>query len=236
MHSLRFKFLASQANSIYTYKNIREKVQRCCANIYFNQQCLQLGVIPKYARIKIPFTSPASKTTQRKSQVLRVKEEIKFLYSKKDKLNILLYKAHLNAALEWGDLWHLIQDNISQSINSKLADVYKALDAKLTQLTRNPTDANSNKHVFFQRVTNLTSIDFTDEEVFLLNKGLKYNLSHKRKNWIQNLSIEAECAITLLPQEEQEYMRYRVAKQRRFTPNYQHIAQTHLNNPENCVL
>ena len=37
MHSLRFKFLASQANSNYSYKNLREKVQRCCANIYFNQ-------------------------------------------------------------------------------------------------------------------------------------------------------------------------------------------------------
>ena len=51
MHSIKFKFLASQANSIYAYKNIREKVQRCCANIYFNQRRLQLGVIPKYARI-----------------------------------------------------------------------------------------------------------------------------------------------------------------------------------------
>jgi hypothetical protein len=119
----------------------------------------------------------------------------------------------LNAALERGNLWHLIQDNISQSTNSKFADVYKALDAKLTQLTHNPTDANRNKNVFFQRVTNLTSIDFTDEELFLLKKGLKYDLGHKRKNWIQNLSIEAECAFTLLPQEEQEYMRHRVTIQ-----------------------
>ena len=119
----------------------------------------------------------------------------------------------MNAALEWGSLWHLIQDNILQSTNLKLADVYKGLDAKLTQLTRNPTDANNKKHVFFQRVTNLTNIDFTDEEAFLLNKGMKYNLSHKRKNWIQNLSIEAEYAITLVPQEEKEYMPLRVAKQ-----------------------
>jgi len=112
MHFLKYKFLASQAHGIYTYKNIREKVQRCCASIYFIQQCLHLGIIPKYASIKIPFTSPASITTQKKSQVLRVKEEIKFLYSKKDKLNTLLYKAHLSAALEWGNFWPKIQDNI----------------------------------------------------------------------------------------------------------------------------
>ena len=125
----------------------------------------------------------------------------------------MLYKAHLNAALEWGNIWPLIQDNVLQSTNSKLADVYRTLDAKLTQLTRNPADAKNKEHVFFQRVTNLTNIEFTDEEALLLNKGMKYNLSHKRKNWIQNLSIQAECTTTLLPQEEQEYMRFRVAKQ-----------------------
>ena len=30
------KFVASQAKCIYLYKNLRAKVQRCCANIYFN--------------------------------------------------------------------------------------------------------------------------------------------------------------------------------------------------------
>ena len=36
---------------------------------------------------------------------------------------------------------------------------------------------------------------------------------HMYKNWVRNLGIEAECTITLLPQEDQEYMRLRVAKQ-----------------------
>ena len=59
-----FKFAASQAKCIYLYKNLRAKVQRCFANIYFNQECLKLGVIPKCAQIKVPYASPASKTTQ----------------------------------------------------------------------------------------------------------------------------------------------------------------------------
>jgi len=42
-----FKFAASQAKCIYLFKNLRTKVQRCCANIYFNWQCLKQGVIPK---------------------------------------------------------------------------------------------------------------------------------------------------------------------------------------------
>ena len=40
----------------------------------------------------------------------------------------------------------------------------------------------------------------------LLNKGLKYNLSHKRKQWISNLAFEAETATTLLPPGELEYI------------------------------
>ena len=178
------------------------------AKIYFNQQCLQLGVIPKYARVKVSYTFPASVVTQRKTQLLRVKEEIKFLYMKKDKLNVLLYKAQIHAALEWGGCWHMIQDTIINSINIKFADVYKTLDRKLSQLTHSPSATTRSKHKFFQRVTNLTNINFNDEEISMLNKGLKYNLGHKQKNLVQNLSIEAKCAITLLPHDEQEYMRH----------------------------
>jgi hypothetical protein len=32
----RIKFLACQTHSINQYKNIRSKVLKCCANIYFN--------------------------------------------------------------------------------------------------------------------------------------------------------------------------------------------------------
>jgi hypothetical protein len=53
--------LASQARSINQYKNLRTKVMKCCANIYFNRECLIKKIIPNYAKIKIPYTSPATK-------------------------------------------------------------------------------------------------------------------------------------------------------------------------------
>ena len=53
------KFLASQARSANKYKNVRMKVMKCCANIYFNRQCLAKKVIPNNANIKFPYTSPA---------------------------------------------------------------------------------------------------------------------------------------------------------------------------------
>ena len=55
-------------------------------------------MVLKYDRIKIPNTSPTSKTTQKKVQITRMKEEIKYLYKKKDFLNKSLYTAHLKVA------------------------------------------------------------------------------------------------------------------------------------------
>jgi hypothetical protein len=58
------KVLASQAHSISRYKNIT-KVMKCCANSYFNRQRLFKKVVPKYADIKILYTSPTTNITQK---------------------------------------------------------------------------------------------------------------------------------------------------------------------------
>jgi len=68
---------------------------KCCANIYFNRQCCIKKVIPIYANIKIPYTSPATNVTQKKMQTIRLKDEIKFLYKQKEKINNDLYSIHL---------------------------------------------------------------------------------------------------------------------------------------------
>jgi hypothetical protein len=41
--------------------------------------------------------------TQQKAQTLRIKEEIKYPYKKKQHLNSQLYHAQLSAALEWNN-------------------------------------------------------------------------------------------------------------------------------------
>ena len=94
------KFIASQVRSIFKYKTTRIKVLKCYANIYFNKQCLKKKIVPSYANIKLPNTSPASRNTQRKIHSMRIRDEIIFLYKKKQ-LNNTLYKIHLKAAQEW---------------------------------------------------------------------------------------------------------------------------------------
>jgi len=39
------KFMACQVRSVIHYKNLRTKFMNCCANIYFNRQCLSKKVL-----------------------------------------------------------------------------------------------------------------------------------------------------------------------------------------------
>jgi hypothetical protein len=53
---------------------------------------------------------------------------------------------------------------------------------------RNKTEkTNDNKIQFYPRVINLTNITFTDDENEPLQKGLKYNIHLKPKQWIKTL-------------------------------------------------
>ena len=56
-----------------------------------------------------------------------------------------------------------------------------------------------------------TGIAFYSKEIELLEKGPKYNLHHKKKNWLTNLALEAQTAISLLPTIDWEYFRNRVS-------------------------
>jgi hypothetical protein len=46
-----------------------------------------------------------------------------------------------------------------------------------------------------------------DVEMELLNKGLKYNLHYKHKNWIKTIAIETDTAISQLHERDQKYMK-----------------------------
>ena len=88
---------------------------------------------------------------------------------------------------------------------------YRTLDNKLTHLTQTQTKTPHKTHKFYPRVINNTNICFSNGGTALLQKGLKYNLHSKPKNWIQNLALEAKTAINLVPSSEQDVHRMLVA-------------------------
>jgi hypothetical protein len=73
----------SQGGIIKKYKNLKHNILESNVNIYFNKQSLNLDIIPKFANIKIRSTSPGSKYIQQKIQILAIKGELKYLYTKR---------------------------------------------------------------------------------------------------------------------------------------------------------
>jgi hypothetical protein len=49
----------------------------------FNKACLKMNIVPRYAQITIQTYNTAARKTQIQARTLRIKNEIKFLYKKK---------------------------------------------------------------------------------------------------------------------------------------------------------
>jgi hypothetical protein len=166
-------------------------------------------ITPKYALIKIPTINEAAKKTKTQAQTLRIKNEIKFVYKKKQQLNVQLYQAHVSNANIWQNIWNNIEQSIEEKLKLEMEKVYKTQQQKKANMRTKATN-NNTTHT---RVENYTKIQFTYNEIQLLNKGLKYNLHHKNKKWIETLALEAETATTNLDINKQNYYRHVVAKE-----------------------
>jgi len=124
------KIVNASRGIIHQYENVKRKLFNCNANIYFNRQCHRKGLIPNFSKIKIPISSPATKSTQRKTQNLRIKDEVKYLYMKKQQLNHRLYYLHLSLANTWDNTWQYIQDTIEEKLKKQIRTKYERLDKK----------------------------------------------------------------------------------------------------------
>jgi hypothetical protein len=190
---------------------LKLKITNCYANIHFNRQCLAKGAVPNYAnKIK----SPTPPTTLKEAQILRINDEIKFLYKKKQHLNTELYKAHLKTAQEWNITWNLISNYVHIAVNLEATKKYTTIHTKLDKLSKQQQPKHPiNNTQFYPRVVNNTNIAFSSNELSLLNKVLKYNLHYKHKNWLHTLALEAETAITHLHIQQQDGIRHLIATQ-----------------------
>jgi hypothetical protein len=123
-----------------------------------------------------------------KTQLLRIKDELKYLHMKKQQLNTKLYQLHLLLANTWGNAWQYIQHTINRNLEKETKPIYQRLDNKLHKLALEQTNTPKSHHTFYPRIVNNTDITFSSKEIELLEKGPKYNLHHKKKNWLINLA------------------------------------------------
>jgi len=66
----------------------------------------------------VPYTTPAANIARNKVNIIRLKDEIKFLNVKKENPYNMLYRILLKAAQELGNTWYTILDSIKQEIQN----------------------------------------------------------------------------------------------------------------------
>jgi hypothetical protein len=110
---------------------------------------------------------------------------------------------------------------------------YQKLDNKLNKLTKTQHTEPTKKHTFHPTVINNTKIQFTNEEIKLLEKGPKYNMDTKKKDWVKNLALERETAISMLPTADRDTCRKLAAER---IDNLLHKATTKEHNAHKLKL
>jgi hypothetical protein len=133
MHGdIKIKFVdAKQAKCIHNYKNIKKKLQRSNASIWFNKVCRSEHLEPKYIGIKINGNNERSYITRKAAIKFRIIAELKHLYKKKAHLNKRLYAAHLECANYWKESWYWIERSEHQYFQNMNDILYNKLNKKL---------------------------------------------------------------------------------------------------------
>jgi len=89
---------AKQAQEIFKFKTLKRRLHITTAAIWFNKACRTKQLTPTHISIKINDNSRRDKNTIRTATHFRLTQEIKFLHTKRVKLNERLYKQHLECA------------------------------------------------------------------------------------------------------------------------------------------
>ena len=107
---------AQQAKETHKYENIKIKLYKCIAAIWYNKTCKLRKLTPRYINVRINGNNIQCRKTKSAAIHFRITQEIKFLYIKKQKLNEKLYKLHLECVSQWNVHWHTIQQMIDYKL------------------------------------------------------------------------------------------------------------------------
>jgi hypothetical protein len=175
------KIVNASLGPIRKYKNLKRRLYNCNASIYFNKQCLKKQLTPNYANIKIPNTSPAHRHTQQKVSILRIKDEIRYLYSKKQNLNQQIYRLHLTLAHTWHNTRQHIYEVTEEELGRETKAKYRTLEQKLDRLEKTQNNTLRTTQTFYPRLINNTEIHFSKMRQPYFKKALSTTCIPNRK-------------------------------------------------------
>lgn len=96
-----------------------------------------------YAKMNIPDRSIRERNTKETAQCMCIKNELKFLYKKKQNINKELYRAHLHNAYTWNSIWEIIKEKINDKLEPLMRKKYENINKKITNRVNRKEKKNS---------------------------------------------------------------------------------------------
>lgn len=203
--------------AIKQYYHLKTRIALINKDIWYNKECLRNNVIPRYVGIKTQTHSKAAKKATDLGRIIWVKNEIKNLYGRKQNLYDKVYRLHLEIGqIGCKDKLELNRTRFLNDLKVKMNNKQIGLDRKLTRLLKDnnkqweTNDRRIDKHEFYEKVKNLTEVEFSKDENILLSKGLKYNMeaSYKDTNNLKQTIGECENALLLVEPRNRNHARH----------------------------
>lgn len=210
--SIKYLQSASVAVQARFYIKLTKLHRVASQNVWFNQQCKRFNVIPNYINIHSNTTSPAAGLAIRKAQKVWLDAESRRWFAIRDNLKLHIKILHTELShnlhsVEFDLLDQKARDLASQTIHYKFINQsHKLQRLRVTQHggsnvgrhSRNNNGRIGDGHSFYPRVENLTNVQFSQSEVSLLEKGLKYNITPKlTSSLVEGLAVDSEVAIVI---------------------------------------
>ena len=177
---------ANQAQLARIYKNNRINFKKYSMKIWFLTLCKRHRITPSFIQIRSSVSTYSADVAVEKAKKVWLQSEIKYFYKLRDKTSSLLYLSHMKLANITDRITFDIFDRKVRDTTEHIGkNLYNKLYKKFINL-KNVSKPKvvygyglSSEHKFHTRTLNLSSVDFTSNELNLLDKGLKYSVNVK---------------------------------------------------------
>ena len=175
--------MASRAKKILLFKRHKKEFKRTSLNIWFLNECLKKRVFPNFIQIKTSYKNDTTRRVEHEASVNWLRLELNKFYKQRDAVAVKLYYLHMDLSFEMGPpLFDCFLSKVFDIVGSYGSKIFKRLKTKLDGLINKKkcrtlqfkATSETIPHAFHQRTVNLTNVEFSRDEMDVLDRGLKY--------------------------------------------------------------
>ena len=209
--------MIAESFELNRWRKLKTKIKLTVANVGYLKRCRSAGLFPSFMSGKIRGVNNARRyKAEHAKKLVWLREEISFQYSILEVLNLQLYQLHLRITRSLTNVefafFKAFTSEFEEILAHKLSVKMAGLEKKFLALKPKQTQTDSIVRTTKPLpgfVKNLSSQEFSDIELGLLENGLNYALQPARPP-LEEVVADVESCIRRLPYAEKESVRSEV--------------------------